>query len=136
MTQTRVSSHRWVSERCLSPPHQVPPRLFKSEWKQFPNLGWHQAQRGKPCDTGWGTHSRCAVEGPKGELLFLVWGVDIVAAQNVLAEVLMHHAGVIADPQLPQPRNPQQQVLIVDEGVGAVAQALVVVPFGPIQAVQ
>lgn len=96
----------------------------------------HQVQRGKPCDTGWGTHSRCAIEGPKGELLFLVWGVDIVAAQNVLAEVLMHHAGVIADPQLPQPRNPQQQVLIVDEGVGATAKALVVVPFGPIQAVQ
>lgn len=48
----------------------------------------------------------------------------------------MHHTGVIADPQLPEPWNPQQQVFIVDEGVGAVAQALVVVPFGPIQTVQ
>lgn len=40
------------------------------------------------------------------------------------------------DPQLPQPWNPQQHVLIVDEGMGAVAQALIVVPFGPIQTVQ
>ncbi|KAL0616352.1 hypothetical protein AAY473_013199 [Plecturocebus cupreus] len=56
--------------------------------------------------------------------------VDIIAAQNVLPEVFMHQTGVIADLQLPQPRNPQQQVLIVDEGVGAMAQALVVVPFG------
>lgn len=87
-------------------------------------------------DAGWGPHSRCATEGPKGESLFPVCGVDVVAAQNVLAEVLMHHAGVIADPQLPQPRSPQQQVLIVDEGVRAAAKALVVVPLGPIQAVQ
>lgn len=99
-------------------------------------MGWCQVQRGKPCDTGGGTHSRCAIEGPKGELLFLVRRVDVIAAQNVLAEVLMHHTGVIADPQLPQPRNPQKQVLIVDEGVGTTAQALVVVPFGPIQTVQ
>lgn len=95
-----------------------------------------QAQRSKPSDIGGGTHSRCAIERPKGELLFLVWRVDIIAAQNVLTEILMHHTGVIADPQLPEPWNPQQQVFIVDEGVGAVAQALVVVPFGPIQTVQ
>ena len=115
---------------------QVPPRLLKTQWKWFPHLGWCQAQRGKPCDTGGGTPSRCAIEEPKGELLLLVWGVDVVAAQNVLAEVLVHHSGVIADPQLLQPWSPQQQVLIVDEGVGAAAQALVVVPFGPIQTVQ
>lgn len=47
-------------------------------------------------------------------------------------EVLMYHTGVIADPQLPQPWSPQQQIVIVDEGVGASAQALVVVPFGPV----
>lgn len=99
-------------------------------------MGWCQAQRDKPYNIGGGAHSRCAIEGPKGELLFLVWRVDVIATQNVLAEVLMHHTGVIADPQLPQPWNPQQQVLIVDEGVGAMAQALVVVPFGPVQTVQ
>lgn len=42
-------------------------------------------------------HSRCAIERPKGELFFFVWRVDIIAAQNVLPEVFMHHAGVIAD---------------------------------------
>lgn len=94
--------------------------------------GWCQAQKNKPSNIGGVTHSRCAIERPKGELLFLVWRVDVVAAQNILAEVLMHHTGVIADPQLPQPWNPQQQVLIIDERVGAMAQALVVVPFGPI----
>lgn len=129
------NSHRWVSERCPPAPPSTP-RLLKTQWKWFPNLGWCQAQRGKPCDTGGGTHSRYATEETKWELFFFVWGVDIVAAQNVLVEVLVHHSGVIADPQLPQPRSPQQQVLIVDEGVGAAAQALVVVPFGPIQTVQ
>lgn len=123
------------SQRDASQLPQVPPRLLKTQWKWFPKLGWCQAQRGKPCDTGGGTHSRYAIEETKGELFF-VWGVDVVAAQNVLVEVLVHHSGVIVDPQLPQPRSPQQQVLIVDEGVGAAAQALVVVPFGPIQTVQ
>jgi hypothetical protein len=81
-------------------------------------------------------HSRCAIETPKRKLLLFVWRVDIIAAQNVLTEVLMHHTGVIAHPQLPQPWKPQQQVLVVDEGVGAMAQALVVVPLGPVQIVQ
>lgn len=99
-------------------------------------MGWYQVHRGKPCDVSWGSHSRCAIEGPKRELLFFVRRVDIIAAQNVLTEVLMYHTGIIADPQLPQPRSPQQQVLIVDEGVGATAQALVVIPFGPVQTVQ
>lgn len=84
----------------------------------------------------WCGNSRCAIEGPKGELLFFVWRVDVIAAHNVILEVLVYHTGVIADPQLPQPWNPQQQVLIIDEGAGATAQALVVVPFGPIQTVQ
>lgn len=83
-----------------------------------------------------GAHLRCAIKGSKGKLLLFVSRVDIIAAQNVLTEVLMHHTGVIADPQLPQPRNAQQHVLVVDEGVGAMAQASVVVPFGPVQTVQ
>lgn len=85
-------------ERC-SPP-STPLRLFKTKWKWFLNLGM-VAQRSKPSNTGRGTHSRCAIERPKGETLFLVWRVDVVAAQNVLTEVLMDHTGVIADPQLP-----------------------------------
>lgn len=80
-------------------------------------------------------YSRCAIEGPIGQLLLLVRGIDGIAALDVLAEVLGHRAGVIADPQLPQPGRPQQQVLVVDEGVGASPQTLVVVPFGPVQTV-
>lgn len=83
-----------------------------------------------------GAHSRCAVERPERELIFFIWGVDVIAVQNVLTEVLMNHTGVVAHPQLPQPREPQQQVLIVDEGVGAATQALVVVPLRPVQTVQ
>lgn len=83
-----------------------------------------------------GAHSRCAIERPKRALLFLVRRVDIVAVQNVLTEVLVNHTGVVAHPQLPQPRGSQQQVLIVDEGVGATTQALIVVPLCPVQTVQ
>lgn len=48
----------------------------------------------------------------------------------------MNHTGVIAHAQLPQPWGSQEQVLIVDEGVGATPQALVVVPLCPVQTVQ
>lgn len=69
-------------------------------------------------------------------MIFLVWSVDIVAVQNVLPEVLVNHTGTVPHSQLPQPRDPQQQVLIVNEGVGATTQALVVVPLRPVQTVQ
>lgn len=48
----------------------------------------------------------------------------------------MNGTGIVAHSQLPQPRDPQQQVLIVNEGVGATAQALIVVPLRPVQTVQ
>lgn len=83
-----------------------------------------------------GAHSRCAVEWSKGKLIFFVRRVDIITVQNVLPEVFMNHTGVVAHPKLPQPRGPQEQVLIVDEGVGATLQALVVVPLCPVQTVQ
>lgn len=83
-----------------------------------------------------GTHSRCSVERSKGELFFFVRRVDVIAVQNVLPEIFMNHTGVVAYPQLPQPRDPQEQVLVVDERMGAAPQALVVVPLCPVQTVQ
>ena len=85
----------------------MPPRLFRLNGSGSQTLDGVRLRGASPVTGGRGTHSRCAIEEPKGELLFLVWRVDIVAAQNVLAEVLMHHAGVIADPQLTQPWNSQ-----------------------------
>lgn len=47
----------------------------------------------------------------------------------------MDLTGVVLDLDLPHPGNTEQQVLVVDERPVSAVEGLVIVPFGPVQAV-
>lgn len=89
-----------------------------------------QLQRGSCYD-----HLRCFIEGPKWGSILLVLAVYIIATRNVFFEVVMDHAGVVLNLQLTHSGNSKQQVLIIDVRLGMVTQRVIVIPFGPIQAI-
>ena len=62
-------------------------------------------------------------------------GVHVVAAVDLVSQVLVHGAGLVVNFDLSQARHPQQQVLVVDEAV-VLWQALVVVPHLPVHATE
>lgn len=59
-------------------------------------------------------HLRCSVEKSKGRFVLFILTIYIIAARNILLEVIMHHTRVVLDFQLAQLWDTKQQVLIVD----------------------
>lgn len=79
--------------------------------------------------------SRGSILGAKGGSVLIRRGVEVVAFQNFSLQVLVDGAGLVANFDLPQPRYPKEEVLIVDEAL-ILRQALVVVPYFPVHAIE
>lgn len=79
---------------------------------------------------------RGAIDEAEAQVVLLLVVVHIEASRDLILEVRVHRAGVVHDLDLPHSGHSQQHVLVVDEGVFASVQGPVVVPFGPIEAVQ
>ena len=80
--------------------------------------------------------SRRAVDVSRSPVVLFDLVVDVEAALDFVLEVAVHLAGVVLDLDLAHARDPQQHVLVVDEGPLSTGQWLVVVPLGPVEAVQ
>ncbi len=79
--------------------------------------------------------SRSPILGAKGGGVLVGWGVHVVAVLNLVSQVFVDGAGLIADFDLPQPGHPEEEVLVVDETL-ILWQALVVVPHLPVHAIE
>lgn len=82
-----------------------------------------------------GSSLRGAIDETKAEVVLLLLIVDVKATCDLVFEVLVDLAGVVLHLNLPHAGNTKQHVLIVDEWPVSIAEGLVVVPFGPVQAV-
>lgn len=78
--------------------------------------------------------SRSSILGAKGGGVLIRWGVHIVAFLNLFSQIFVDGAGLVADFDLPEPRHPKEEVLIVDEAL-IFWQAFVVVPHLPVHAI-
>lgn len=78
---------------------------------------------------------RSSVLGTKGGSILVCWSVHVVAVLNLVSQVFMDRAGLIADFDLSEPWHSKEQVLIVDETC-VLWQALVVVPHLPVHAIE
>ena len=78
---------------------------------------------------------RGSIPGAKGGGVLVGWGVHVVAVLDLVSQVLVDGAGLVADFDLSEARHPQEEILIVDETV-IVWQTLVVVPHFPVHAVE
>ena len=80
--------------------------------------------------------SRGAVDVSRALVVLFDLVVDVEAALDFVLEVAVDLAGVVLDLDLAHSRHPQQHVLVVDEGPLPTGQRLVVVPLGPVEAIQ
>lgn len=80
--------------------------------------------------------SRRAIDETKVEALLLPLVVNIETAKNLILKVVMDFARAVNNFNLSHPGDSQQHVLIVDEGLISSVQGLVIVPFGPVQAIK
>lgn len=78
---------------------------------------------------------RSSILRAKGGGVLVGWGVHVVAVLNLVSQVLMDGAGLIADFDLPEPWHPEEEVLVVDETL-ILWEALVVVPYLPVHAIE
>lgn len=77
---------------------------------------------------------RSAVEEAEALVVLLPDTVDIEASFDLIPEVAGDRAGVVLNPDLPDPGDTEQQVLVVDERL--VSQGRSIVPLCPVEAVQ
>lgn len=87
---------------------------------------------------GEGTLSdlRRSIDEAKVIALLLSFVVHVEALENLIFKVIMDVARVVNNLYLSHPGDSQQHVLIVDEGLITGAQGLVIVPRGPVEAIQ
>lgn len=78
---------------------------------------------------------RSSILGAKRGGVLVCWGVHIVAFLNLISQVFMDGAGLVADFDLPEPWHPKEEVLIVDEAL-ILWQTFVVVPHLPVHAIE
>lgn len=79
---------------------------------------------------------RGAIDEAKVKVVLFVLIVHIETPGNLVSEVAVDIAGVVEDLDLPHSGDPQQHVLIVDEGLVPGVHGLVIVPFSPVEAIQ
>lgn len=77
---------------------------------------------------------RRAIDEAKVKALLLSFVVNVETFENLIFKVIMDVARVVYNFYLSHPGDPQQHVLVVDEGLISGVQRLVVVPFGPVEA--
>lgn len=79
---------------------------------------------------------RGAVDQTEAQIVLLLLIVDVETSCDLVLEVVVDLAGVVSDLDLPHPGDPQQHVLIVNEGLASAVQRPVVVPSRPVEAIQ
>lgn len=67
--------------------------------------------------------------------VLVAWSINVEAVVDFIPQILVDGAGLVADFDLPEPRHPEQEILIVDETL-ILWQALVVVPNLPVHAIK
>lgn len=78
---------------------------------------------------------RSSILRAKGGGVLIGWGVHVVAVLDLVPQIFMDGTGLIPHFDLPKPRHPKKEVLIVDETL-ILWKALVVVPYLPVHAAE
>lgn len=80
-------------------------------------------------------NSRCSVLWAKGGGVFVGWRVHVVTVLNLISQIFVDGAGLVADFELSKSRHPKEKVFVVNETL-ILWQALVVVPHLPVHAIK
>lgn len=78
---------------------------------------------------------RCSILWAKRTSVLIAWSINVKAVGDFIPQIFVDGAGLVADFDLPEPRHPEEEILIVDETL-ILWQALVVVPDLPVHAVK